>query len=306
MKLTRREALVLLGSAAGLRGAERMTPQLCLFSGAVAKLEYSDLGAIVQQFGFDGIDLTVRPGGHVEPRLSNVDLVRAIEEVRGAGLDVPVITTALSAPRDSTALPVIAIAGRTKVPLFRAGFWKVDLGTARREAAGLTSLGRHYGMAVALHNYSGENAGEAPWGVDELLEGLDPQWAGISFDPIHAGAGWETALRSALTRLKLVMLKDFTLRDGEAPQPCALGKGVVDWPKFFGILSGGHFVGPVSLHLEYQPKDELGAIARDAETARKFLNGAYVRMGSGSGAGSGSGPGWGVGTGSGGYAYSNR
>ena len=107
--MTRRQALALLAAAIPAKSAVPV-PALCLFSGSVQGLEYSELPLIAKQLGFDGVDLTVRPGGHVEPRLSNVDLVRAIEEVRGPGLEVPVITTALTTPFDPTVLPVVAIA----------------------------------------------------------------------------------------------------------------------------------------------------------------------------------------------------
>src|SRR5277367_6049052 len=122
--MTRRQALALLAAtAAPVRAATVPVPSLCLFSGSVQGLEYSELPLIAKQLGFEGVDLTVRPGGHVEPRLSNVDLVRAIEEVRGPGLEVPVITTALTTPFDPTALPVVAIAGHTQVSLYIAGFF---------------------------------------------------------------------------------------------------------------------------------------------------------------------------------------
>jgi sugar phosphate isomerase/epimerase len=32
---------------------------------------------------------------------------------------------------------------------------------------------------------------------------------------------------------------------------CPLGEGMVDFPKFFGMLAAAGFRGPISLHLEY-------------------------------------------------------
>ncbi len=42
-------------------------PTLCLFSKHLPKLNYAELAAAVKQMGFDGVDLTVRPEGHVLP-----------------------------------------------------------------------------------------------------------------------------------------------------------------------------------------------------------------------------------------------
>ncbi len=286
--------MALLSGAAALKlRAAPALPSLCLFSQILSRITYTDLGEIVKQIGFDGVDLTIRPGGHVEPRLSSVDLVRAFESVRGAGLECPLITTALTSPMDPGALAVLAISGRTQIPLFRTGNWMPENVNYRRDIAGLVSIGSRYGIAMALHNYTGENAGEAPWDVAQALAPLDPKWAGAFFDPIHGRARWEEALLPLLPRLKAVAVKDFQLtKSGESKAaPCPLGEGVVDWPHFFGMLAQAGFAGPLSLRIEYAPKDELAAIARDYEFARKQINAAYVRMGSGSGAGSGSGPG---------------
>jgi len=291
--LTRREALVAaLGALAAVPvKSASASPPLCLFSKAVARVGYTELGDIVKQIGFDGVDLTVRPGGHVEPRLSNVDLVRAFESITGAGLECPMITTALTSPVEPTALAVIAISGRTQTPLFRVGEWRTAYSPAYlRDIRGLVSIGARYNIAMALHNYTGENAGETDWSVADTLAGLDPKWAGAYFDPIHHGEKWETALRPLLPRLRAVALKDFKITN-TGSVPCALGDGAMDFAKLFSRLAQAGYHGPLSLRLEYAPQDELDAIVKDYQFARKQLDAAYPRIGSGSGAGSGSGMG---------------
>jgi sugar phosphate isomerase/epimerase len=282
--MTRRQALALLAAtAAPVRAATVPVPSLCLFSGSVQGLEYSELPLIAKQLGFDGVDLTVRPGGHVEPRLSNVDLVRAIEEVRGPGLEVPVITTALTSPFDPTVLPVVAIAGHTQVNLFIAGFFRSQNPNYKRDIGGLISVGARYGMATALHNYTGDDVGETSWDAVELVTEFDPKWAGLYFDPIHAGEQWEVELKRNLPRLRAVALKDFRMMEGQA-RPCPLGQGIVDWQKFLGILAQAKYYGPLSLRMNYHPKDEIGSLTRDCSFARKQINVAYKVTGSDSGA----------------------
>ena len=249
-------------------------PALCLFSGSVQGLEYSELPLIAKQLGFDGVDLTVRPGGHVEPRLSNVDLVRAIEEVRGPGLEVPVITTALTSPFDPTVLPVVAIAGHTQVHLFIAGFFRAQNPNYQRDIGGLISVGARYGMACALHNYTSDDLGETQWDPVELVAAFDPKWASLYFDPIHAGERWESELKRYLPRLRAVALKDFQMVEGQA-KPCPLGQGIVDWQKFFTILADARYYGPLSLRMSYHPKDEIGSLTRDCAFAHKKINVAY-------------------------------
>ena len=55
------------------------TPALCLFSKHLPDLGYDDLGRQSKEFGFDGVDLTVRPKGHVLPENAARDLPRAVE-----------------------------------------------------------------------------------------------------------------------------------------------------------------------------------------------------------------------------------
>src|SRR5215471_16460545 len=100
MSLSRRQ--VFAGLAAGATAAAqfrpdngpkaRTTPAVCLYSQAVIKVPYDELGPILRGVGVDGCDLTVMPGGHVRPDNASLDLMRAVEAITGVGLDVPVIT----------------------------------------------------------------------------------------------------------------------------------------------------------------------------------------------------------------------
>ena len=96
MDVTRR-AFALAGAAALQASAQapKAAPTICLFSKHLPKIHYSELGGVLKDLGFAGCDLTVRPGGHVEPTLAAADLYRAVEAIRADGVEVPMITTAL-------------------------------------------------------------------------------------------------------------------------------------------------------------------------------------------------------------------
>ena len=116
------------GPKAGIALSPRTAPMVCAFSQNLVKVPYPELGLVAQQIGYDGVDLTVMDGGHVNPHITNVDLVRAIESVRGAGVEVPLITTTLTTVADLTTYPILAIAGHTQVHLYRMGFWPYATG----------------------------------------------------------------------------------------------------------------------------------------------------------------------------------
>jgi len=95
-----------LTAAAGwlpLKGATAWAPEgpptnleplkVSVFSKHLQFLNYRDLAEAAAEIGFDGIDLTVRPGGHVLPERVADDLPRAVEAIRQAGRAPVTMTT---------------------------------------------------------------------------------------------------------------------------------------------------------------------------------------------------------------------
>ena len=265
---------------------------LCLFSKYLEKIEYPDLGPVIKQLGFEGCDLTVRPGGHVEPDKVQVDLMRAFECLRHDDVEIGMITTDITSPTPFASRAILAIAGHSGVKYFKPGYWSYGPGTdiehrlaeVRQQAAGVAMLGRAYGIAAGFHNESGDHVGEAVWDTWAMIQGLDAHGAGYYFDPCHATAeggvaGWNIALRLALPRLKMLAVKDFYWEKSAGKwrmKMCPLGQGMVDWPQVFSMLAAAKFTGPVSLHCEYKPSDLPGAIAGDLAVLKKMVDAAYA------------------------------
>src|SRR5579863_3989998 len=145
--MTRRTAIAALGSASllprgfaqnppapgeeakpkfGYSAPRRSTPMLCVFSRNLARVPYAQLGDIAGQIGFEGVDLTVLIGGHVDPRVTSVDLIRAFESIRGSNLEVPMITTSITTALEPTSYAVMYLTGHSQIPLFRLGLWQYE------------------------------------------------------------------------------------------------------------------------------------------------------------------------------------
>ncbi len=265
-------------------------PLICLFSQVLIKVEYADLGEILRSLGFEACDLSVSEAGHVRPEMASLDLVRAVESLRGAGVDVPVITTDLTSPQDPGIRDVLGIGSIIQLSLFRPGLWaypKLDavarLLQWRRDVAGLASLARSTGMCLSVPNRIGEGPGTAIEEMDLTIRLLEPRAVGYDFDPASAvvSAGpdrWMNALRTALPRLKSVTVRDVEWKTSGGSRetlPCPLGQGIVDWAAFFGVLARAKFAGPISLRVDYKPADDVGAIQSDAAFLRKAVSAAY-------------------------------
>lgn len=266
-------------------------PKLCIFSKHMAQFDWKELGRKAKEMGFDGIDLTVRPKGHVLPERVKEDLPRAVEAIRAAGIDVPMITTDLKSAANPAAAPTFEAARKLGIKLLKPGYWtytreRTVLQTqieVRQNFQGLLKLAMQNGVAMGLHNHSGAYVGTGLWAYRDLLQDVDPKWAGYYFDPGHATIEgglyvWRISLELVAPRLKMVAMKDahWDKANGKwRPKWVPLGEGMVDWPEVYRSFAKAAYNGPISLHVEYSPKDELEAIARDLAFMKKQVSAAY-------------------------------
>ena len=275
---------------------------LCLFSKHLPDMDARPLARALKPLGFAGVDLTVRPGGHVAPERAAEDLPPFLRTLREEALEVPMITTALVSAADPSARPILETAGRHHVSFFKPGYYRYafvdvrkELESAGAELRGLAALSARCGVQLGYHNHAGYLGGPV-WDVARLIDGLDPRWVGYYFDVRHAvveggDGGWRGALNLAAPRLKMVAIKDFFWEKtsmGWQQRNCPLGEGMVDWKEFFAALAKAGFHGPVSLHLEYEipgataaarQENTLAAAARDLAFLKAHLATAYAGSG---------------------------
>src|SRR4051794_18536152 len=66
---------------------------VCIFSKQLQWMNYQDMANAMAELGYDGIDLTVRKGGHVLPERVSEDLPKAVEAAKKAGIGIYMIST---------------------------------------------------------------------------------------------------------------------------------------------------------------------------------------------------------------------
>ena len=266
-ELTRRGFVGALAAAA----AAETKPgglKLAIFSKHLQWAKWEEMASVAAECGFDGIDLSVRAGGHVDPERVADDLPRAFDAVRKAGLDMPMITAGIVDAQSPHAEAILKTASALGIRNYRWGGFKYDnskpipgqLATLKPRVKALVELNRQYNMTAMYHTHSGMEVGAPIWDLWEILHDVDPKYAGINYDIGHATiegglGGWIRSAQLTAPLMRGVALKDFLWaknpRGEWSVQWRPAGEGMVNFPKFMGILKTSQFTGPVQVHYEY-------------------------------------------------------
>jgi L-ribulose-5-phosphate 3-epimerase len=305
--MTRRAVLAALAAATSQAGAQqpaaqppagfrretgpkpRSTPPICLYTDQLPnEIGYDEMGGLMKTMGFDGADLVVQPGGHITPEHADLDFMRAIESMTGSGMDVWMVSTPYTSPADPTVRIAMQWGGQMGVPFFRPGHWKYGAGEveqrlaeAQRDLSGFANIARVVGMSVGVHNSTPDCVGAAIFDTNMIIRGMDPHLVGYDFDTGYASAqggpaGFATALKIAMPRLKMVTARDcYFKKEGDAWKlvECPLGEGMVDWAGFFKTVARARFAGPISLQVGYE--GGLPAVRKDLAFLKKQVSAAY-------------------------------
>ncbi len=296
------------GTLAEAAWAQAAAKKACLhcFSKSLQWLDYDALAEMLAQAGYGGIDLTVRPNGHVLPENVQRDLPQAVEAARKQGLKVGMIVTAIAAADDPLAERVLKTAAQCGVKVYRMGYLRYDdkrgvedeLEKFRGKFKALEKLNRTCGITGCYQNHRGmseRNFGGVIWDLHAVLKGLNPQWIGCQFDVLHASAeisdSWVTSMRLIAPFIRSLCLKDYawTGEDKRRLLCVPAGEGVVAWKRYFELvkeLGGG---GPASVHCEWKlftkeeqalPEAERRAVAlRKLKRECDFFTSQYAKYG---------------------------
>ena len=265
--------------------------KVSFFSKSLPELGYNDLASFVANIGFDGIDLTVRPGGHVLPENVERDLPIAAAAAKKSGLNFYMITTEILEADDNFTEPILKTASSLGIQHYRLGSRSYDekksipqnLADLKTKFKKLEKLNRKYKIRGEFQNHSGDGFGSPVWDLWEVLKNIDPRWIGVQYDVFHAtieGANsWPLGFNLLKPYIGTLDIKDFFWKktDGKWEREIAqLGEGMVDFKKYFGLLKENNMHGPFSIHCEYlSDKDDLTSkgtkMKKDLTTLRGWL-----------------------------------
>lgn len=275
----RRSCLKMLGMAGLAKPFEQVMPffmssptgdtknfAIHIFSKHLQWLNYDEMAKTAKSIGFDGVDLTVRPKGHVLPAKVETDLVKAVDAIRKAGLKAEMITTEITSASEPHTETILKTASRLGIKSYRMGWLNYD---AKQPIAAqiegfkprfkeLEQLNEHYKIRGDYQNHAGTSVGAAVWDIYMVIKDLNPAWVGCQYDIRHAMVeglnSWEVSLKLLQSHIRTLGVKDFiyTPSDkGWTIKNTPLGEGVVDLKKYFQKVNELAIVAPISLHAEY-------------------------------------------------------
>jgi sugar phosphate isomerase/epimerase len=257
------------------------------------QLNFTDAAAVTAEAGLNGIDCPVRPGGEVLPEQVAEALPEYAEVLRRGGLQMPLLTTAITSISTAHAETVLRTAKKLGIQYYRLGFIErrrevpaaQQVREVREQLKDLAAMNRDVGIGALLQNHS-PSGRTTYFGGDlaeivQAVEGFDPAQIGVAFDIGHAlvvhGDEWRGWFEKLKPHFKIAYVKDVKRAGGWVP----FGQGDIAATGYFQLLRGMHYQAPVSLHIEFDWTDHgksktraalVGALQESSRTLRKWLS----------------------------------
>lgn len=273
---------------------------LRIFSKPLDSYDFNFMCECLIKSGIGGFDLTVRPGGKVEPADVETTLPKLSAEAKKRDLALDMMVTGIVSATDPLTGRVLKTASSLGIKHYRLGYYEFDYKTGiweslQKHKAALkevADLNRKYDIHGGYQNHAGTRVGGPVWDVYELLKDFPAEFAGCQYDVRHAmveGANaWILGMRLLAPWIKTLAIKDFTwVTTGGKPRAVTvpLGEGMVSWDLFFKTVKELNICGPLTLHIEYQllTKDEeklslsqqqeiiVGKLKKDVDYLNGFL-----------------------------------
>ncbi|MDN5211868.1 sugar phosphate isomerase/epimerase family protein [Fulvivirgaceae bacterium BMA12] len=274
-----------------------------IFSKHLQFLNYREMADAAAEIGFDGVDLAVRPKGHVLPEKVGEDLPLAVAALKQAGFQPEMMTTAVRRADEVYTKKVLETAAKLGIKYYRLGYYKYPddqsipetISKIRKQLKELSHLNKSLEIKGAYQNHAGLRVGANIWEIWEMLKDVDNGYLGCQYDIRHAtvegGRSWQTGLKLIRPKINTLVLKDFRWEKANGKWELLntpIGEGMVDFTAYFKLLKKYQLNVPVSMHCEYDlggaehgrqkisvsPKTVFQAMKKDLNRVRELWSNA--------------------------------
>jgi sugar phosphate isomerase/epimerase len=286
----------LAATGAGLASGADSKPAnwpILVFEKPIQTLDYDHMGEKLAKMGLQGIEATIRKGGHIDPKDAEVEVPKMVASLAKNGQKAMIAASNVNSVSDENAryLRVLKANGITR---YRMDYFnydlKKDLLPQVREFATLLkeieAMNKEIGVQALYQIHAGAKyAGSLAWDAAMIFDGVNPDQAAIAFDLRHIRAGtglsFQTALAAMKKHVRSIYVKDARWEGDRTNnlKNSPLDTGIVDRETFKAVKKGLPSM-PLSLHMEwgksaiYPKKDVMEAVenvARDAKVLKSWL-----------------------------------
>jgi sugar phosphate isomerase/epimerase len=278
-------------------------PKVHLFSKHLQFLDYDKMSKAAAELGFNGLDVTVRKGGHVASENVDRDLPKVVQAMQSYGLTPELITTNITNALAPETENILQTASQLGFKNYRMGWLEYSEAHSIPESiekfkvqfAALELLNKKLNLTGSYQNHAGLHVRAPIWDIYQIIKDRDPNYIATQYDIRHAvvegGTSWALGLRLIQSHIKCIVIKDFKWGQEEGvwkPLNVPLGVGMVDFSTYFKLLKKYHLNNiPMSLHCEYdlggaEHGDKEISISKEAVFKRikkdlEFLKNAWQR-----------------------------
>jgi L-ribulose-5-phosphate 3-epimerase len=239
---------------------------IMIFTKPLDEYEPEFMAETLAMSGLDGFDLSVRPGGRVEPKLVGAILPKMVELGKKYRLTTEMMVTAIKDATDPYTEDVLKVASQNGIKHYRLGYFDYDykkgimesLAEIKVKLERLAILNKKLGIQAGYQNHSGTKVGAPMWDIWELIRGISPALISSQFDIRHAvtegNASWIVSMNLLKNNIGSLAIKDFTWGvSGKKAKVVSvpLGEGIIDFDLFFKTIKELNIVAPITLHVEY-------------------------------------------------------
>jgi len=216
--------------------------------------------------GVDGLDLTVRPDGRVEPEQVEAELPKVVDAARKYKLSTEMMVTSITGINSPFAEKILKTASEHGIKHYRMGYLDYDLKLGilesiklhRNALPDLFKINQKYKIQAGYQNHTGDKVGSPMWDILDLMRDFPLENISSQFDIGHAkaegAASWILSMHLLSKSVGSLAFKDFIwkIENGKAQLVCVpLGQGIVDFEDYFITLKDLGIVAPITLHMEY-------------------------------------------------------
>ena len=138
---------------------------ICVFTKPFQSLTYDELADQIAELGFDGVEVPIRDGGHIEPAAVPDELPKMVDALKKRNLDLTIMTSSINDPNDPLTEKILKTASELGVRRYRMKYLKYDfnkpileqLDEWRPRVKDLAAMNKQFGVTAVYQNHAGRN-----------------------------------------------------------------------------------------------------------------------------------------------------